>query len=99
MASLNGVQLPFCLRTCLSESLLGSKIVGVTALALSAVLGSWVESSVALSADELIAVVLLSEDLERWLNNTASESEDQVKGALLLDVVVREGSAVLELLT
>jgi len=99
MASLNGVQLPFCLRTCLSESLLGSKIVGVTAFALSAVLGPWVESSVALSADELVAVVLLCEDLERWLNNTASESEDQVKGALLLDVVVREGAAVLELLT
>merc|ERR1712188_124465 len=36
----------------------------------------------------------LDEDL-----HTTSESEDQMEGGLLLDVVVGEGSAVLELLT
>jgi hypothetical protein len=66
-----------------------------------AVGGSGRESSVAFSADLLVTlnvsqalyrdkgkthVVLGSEDLERRLNDTTSESEDEVEGGLLLDV-------------
>ena len=53
---------------------------------------------VALAADHLVAVELGGQGLERGLDDTATETEDQVQGALLLDVVVGEGSAVLELL-
>jgi len=41
---------------------------------------------------------LTSEGLDEDLH-TSSESEDEMEGGLLLDVVVREGSAILELLT
>ena len=60
--------------------LLWSQLVCVTALLLSAVGGTGWESSVALSADHLLAVVLGGQGLERWLNNTTAKSEDQVKG-------------------
>ena len=58
---------------------------------LPAVHGSGVESSITHSADHLVTVVLLSQDSQRWLNNSSSQSQHQVKGGLLLDVVVRQG--------
>ncbi len=39
------------------------------------------------------------ESLDEDLHDTASESEDEVESGLLLDVVVGEGAAVVELLT
>jgi hypothetical protein len=53
---------------------------------------------VALAADHLLAVVLGGEDLEGRLDDTTTETEHQVEGRLLLDVVVRKGTAVLKLL-
>ena len=47
----------------------------------------------------LVAVGLPGEDSERGLDDTSSESENQVEGGLLLDVVIRKGSSVLELLS
>ena len=47
----------------------------------------------------ILITFLLSEGLEGRLDDTTSESEDQVKSGLLLDVVVGKGSAILELLT
>ena len=41
------------------------------------------ETYVALAADVLLAVVLGSEGLEGRLNDTTTETEDQVKGGLL----------------
>jgi hypothetical protein len=46
----------------------------------------------------LIAVVFGSQSLERRLDNAATETEHQVQSRLLLDVVVGERAAVLELL-
>ena len=88
-------------QTC-SELLLGSNVGAVAALSLSAVLGLGREGSVALSADHFFALVLSGESSERGLNGdgtsaTTSKSEDQVEGGLLLNVVVRESSAILEL--
>ena len=71
----------------------------MTALALTAVGGTRRETGVALAADLFVTVVLASKNLERGLDDTTTETEDKVKGGLLLDVVVREGAAVLELLT
>ena len=52
-----------------------------------------------LSADHLVAVVLLGEDTQRWLNDSSSETQHQVEGGLLLDVIVAQGSAIFQLLT
>lgn len=70
-----------------------------TTLLLAAVSGARVVSGIAATADKLVAVVLAGKNLERGLNDTTTETEDEVKGRLLLDVVVREGAAILELLT
>ena len=85
--------------TSLFELLLGAELAGVAALLLSAVGGTGGKSGVALAADGLLAVVLLGEESEGGVVNTATKTEDAVEGGLLLDVVVRESSAVLELLT
>ena len=46
----------------------------------------------------LVAVVLGGKGLERGLNDAATETEHQVESGLLLDVVVGESAAILELL-
>ncbi len=71
----------------------------MAALALAAVGGTGRETSVALAADLLVAVVLAGQHLERGLNDTTAQTEHKVERRLLLDVVVRERAAVLELLT
>jgi len=70
----------------------------VTALLLAAVHGADVKTRVALAADHLVHVVLARKLDEGGLDDATAEAEDKVKGGLLLDVVVREGAAVLELL-
>jgi len=71
----------------------------VTALLLSAVGGTRWETGVALAADHLVTVVFGGEGLERWLDQTTTETEDQVESGFLLDVVVGESTAILELLS
>ena len=56
------------------------------------------KASVAHPADHLVAVVLLGEQPEGGLDHPTTQPEHQVEGALLLDVVVGEGSPILELL-
>lgn len=63
--------------------LLGSELVGVPALLLAAVGGSRGQTGVALSADHLLTVVLGGEGLERGLDDTASETEDEMEGRFL----------------
>ena len=67
-------------------------------LRLATVGGSRMKASVAHPADHLVAVVLLGEQPEGGLDHSTTQPEHQVEGALLLDVVVGEGPAVLELL-
>ena len=87
-----------------SNLLLWSDVTVMSALSLSAVDGLWWESDVALSANHLLTLELSGEGSEIWLNfhlthTSASKSEDEMEGGLLLDVVVRKGSSILELLT
>ena len=56
-------------------------------------------SYVALAADHLVAVELGGQSLQRGLNDTTTQTEDQVEGRLLLDVVVGKSAAILELLS
>ena len=73
-------------------------------LSLSAVNSLWWETSIALSADHFFAFELSGEGSESWLNfdgthTTASESEHQMEGRFLLDVVIGKSSSILKLLT
>ena len=70
----------------------------MTALSLSAIGSLEGKSSITFSADLLVAVVLASKNLERRLDDATTKAEHQVEGRLLLDVVVGERAAVLELL-
>lgn len=70
----------------------------MAALSLTAVGGTRGQTSIALAADVLLAVVLGSELLKRGLDDTTTETEHKVEGRLLLDVVVGKSAAVLELL-
>ena len=72
-------------------------------LALAAVGCLGGQASVALAADHLVALVSAGKSGKRWLDldatdTTATKSEDQVEGGLLLNVVVRKSAAILELL-
>ena len=49
-----------------------------------------VEPGVAHAADHLVAVVLLGQDPQGGLDDSTTQSQHQVKGGLLLDVVVRQ---------
>ena len=70
----------------------------MTTLALTAVVSLGGKSGVALTADHLVAVVLTGKNHEGGLDHTTTEAENEVKGGLLLDVVVSKGAAVLKLL-
>ena len=65
---------------------------------LPAVGGPGVEPGVALPADHLVAVVPLGQDTQGGLDDSSPQSEDQVEGGLLLDVVVRQSPPILQLL-
>merc|ERR1719158_743402 len=78
--------------------LLGSKIVGVATGLLPAVGSPGVQPGVTLPADNLVTVVFLGQNPQGGLDDSTSQSEDQVEGGLLLDVVVRQGPAILQLL-
>merc|ERR1719209_1098232 len=56
------------------------------------------QPGVALPADDLVTVVLLGQDPQGGLDDSSPQSEHQVEGGLLLDVVVRQGPSVLKLL-
>lgn len=57
-----------------------------------------VSKRVILSANHFVTVVLLSKDPETGLDDTSSQTKNQVQSGLLLDVVVRQGTAFFQLL-
>ena len=59
----------------------------------------WVNKRNSLPANQLLAVVLFCELSQVRLNDPATQTEHQVECGFLLDVVVRKGSAIFELLT
>jgi len=88
----------FVFANSLLQLLLWSEVVAVSTLLLPAVDGPGVEPGVAHAADHLVAVVLLGQDPQAGLDHSSSQSQHQVEGGLLLDVVIRKGSTILELL-
>ena len=74
----------------LLQLLLGPQVGAVATGLLPAVGGPGVEPGVALPADHLVAVVPLGQDTQGRLDDSAPQSEHQVEGGLLLDVVIRQ---------
>jgi len=70
----------------------------VPAALLTAVDSTRMHPGIALAADQLVLLVLTSQCQQRWVNNSSSQTQHQVQGGLLLDVVVLQGAAILELL-
>jgi len=70
----------------------------VSAFLLSAVGRTGWETGIALSADHLVTIELGGKSLERWLDNTTTETEDEMESRFLLDIVVRKSATVLKLL-
>eukprot|EP00740_Mantoniella_antarctica_P023361 CAMPEP_0198684042 /NCGR_PEP_ID=MMETSP1468-20131203/11604_1 /TAXON_ID=1461545 /ORGANISM="Mantoniella sp, Strain CCMP1436" /LENGTH=83 /DNA_ID=CAMNT_0044428581 /DNA_START=441 /DNA_END=688 /DNA_ORIENTATION=+ len=68
------------------------------ALLLPAVHGALVEPGVALAADHLVHVGFAGEEDEGGLDDASAQAQHEVEGGLLLDVVVRQGAAILKLL-
>lgn len=85
-------------KTGLLQLLLGAEVIRVTTFGLAAISGTWMEPGVTLTADHLVAVVLLGQDAQRGLNDTASQTEHQMQRRLLLYIVIGESAAVLQLL-
>ena len=66
----------------LLQLLLGSKLIGVSALLLTAVGSTRRQRSIALTADHLVALVLRGQQTQRGLHNTTSEAEDFEKSGV-----------------
>jgi hypothetical protein len=81
----------------LFQLLLDAKIVGMSALLLAAVSGTWWESRIALAANLFVAVVLLSQHAQRGLDDATAQTKHQMKSALLLNVVIRQSASILQL--
>ena len=60
----------------LFQLLLWTQLVGVTTLSLSTVGSSWWQSSITLTANRFVTVVLGSQSFQRWFNDTTSQSQD-----------------------
>lgn len=61
------------------QLLLRPQLVRVSALLLAAIRRSGWQARVALAADHLVAVVLAGEGFERWFDEAAAETEDEVE--------------------
>merc|ERR1719481_572762 len=83
----------------LLQLLFWSEVAGMSASLLPAVSSPWVQPGIALPTDHLVTVVLLCQDTERGFNHPTSQPQHQVQGGLLLYVVVRQCSAILQLLS
>merc|ERR1740138_475930 len=82
----------------LFQLLLGAQLGGVTARLLAAVDSTRVQACVALAANLLLAVVLAGKHSKRRLDDASAQTKHQVKGGLLLNVVVRKSATILKLL-
>lgn len=66
----------------LLQLLFRPQVVGVSTLSFPTIGGLLMETSITLSANHLVTVILLSQDSEGWFNNTTSKSKDQVESWL-----------------
>merc|ERR1719481_1524851 len=75
-----------------------SEVAGMSASLLPAVSSPRVQPGITLPTDHLVTVVLLCQDTEGGLHHPTPQPQHKVQGGLLLYVVVRQCSAILQLL-
>jgi hypothetical protein len=56
------------------------------------------QTSIALATDLLVTLVFGGEHFQGWLDDATTETQNQMEGRFLLDVVVAQSSAIFELL-
>ena len=83
----------------LLQLLLGTQMVAVSALLLTAVVGTQRETGVALTAHHLVAVVLSGKSSERRLNHTSRHLEQNFNGRGVTDSTVTDSLRIVQLLT
>ena len=83
----------------LLQLLLGAELAAVSALLLTAVMSTRGKTSVALTANHLLAVVLLGESGKSGLDHSSSHLEEHFKGGLGRNSVGTDGLSVLKLLS
>jgi len=83
----------------LLELLLGAKLIGMSALLLSAILSTGWKSSETLTANSLLAIEPLGNKGKSRIINSSTKTENQMKSRLLLDIVIGKSTAILELLS
>ncbi len=72
-------------------------MIGVSTLLLSAVCSTRWKTSITLATNCLITVVALSQESQRGIIYTASETQDKVQRRLLLDIIIRQCASIFEL--
>ena len=83
----------------LLQLLLGAELAAVSALLLTAVVGTRGKTSVALTANHLLAVVLLGQGGKSGLDHSSSHLEEHLHSGLRADAVGADGIGIVELLT
>ena len=78
----------------LLQLFLGAKLSGVSTLLLAAILSTRWETSIAFTADSLVAVESLGQQSKRWIVNSSSQTKNQMKSRLLLNIVVGKSAAI-----
>ena len=81
----------------LLQLLFWPQVARVAAAAFTTVGRTGRQTGVAFSTDHLVTVVLLGQQAQRRLDHTTTQTEDQVQGRLLLDVVVGQSAAIFQL--
>ena len=71
----------------------------MSALLLAAILGTGRKSCVAFSAHRLVTVECLGQKSQRRVVHTPTQTQHQVKGGFLLNIVVRKSTSIFQLLS
>jgi len=75
-----------------------AQLAGVTKLLLATVGCAKREAGVALAANLLVAVKLAGKNLQRRFDDATTQTQDQMQGRFLLNVVIRQRAAIFKLL-
>jgi hypothetical protein len=71
----------------------------VSAFLLAAIGGTWWKTSIAFSADCLVAVESLCQQSQSGIIDSTSQSENKVKSRFLLNIVIAQSASILKLLS
>jgi hypothetical protein len=83
----------------LLELFLGAQLTGMSTLFLSAIGGTGRETRIALSAHGLVAIVPLGQEGQTRVVDSSAKAQYQMQGRFFLNIVIRESTAIFQLLS